>query len=394
MHVLILPSWYPKYPGDAGGSFFREQALALKAYGVEKVGIIYPELRSIKNIGLWLEKGRKFTITDDEGLLTYRYFGIYGLPWQRGRISRLFVKYGMLLLKQYVADHGLPDIVHAHSALNGGLLAMEIKRTHGIPFVLTEHSSAYALEKIGTREKLIATTIVKTADYLIAVGIQLAKEMELYFKLNGLIWNYIPNIVNNMFLSYEFNETKSATDKFTLIAVASLVPNKGIDLLLRAFALAFCGQSSINLDIVGDGEQMTKLKTLAVNLGLKTQVSFLGKLSRHDVLVAMSKSNALVLGSYYETFGVVLVEALALGKPVIATKCGGPESIVREGIDGYLVPVGDVRAFADALKRLYKNKSDFSSAIIRQGCAERFGPHEVIKQVFDVYSFLVLGNAS
>ena len=390
MHILILPSWYPRSSHDIGGSFFREQAIALTHYGDQKVGVIYPELRSIKNFLLWIRKGRKITITDDEGVLTYRSFSLYTMPWHLSSVRRLFFMQGLLLFEQYVKDQGLPDIVHVHSALNGGLLAREIKRTHGIPFLLTEHSSAYGFGGIGETEKRLATLVVRSADGLIAVSRKLAMDLDSCFGPGMFKWKYIPNMVNQIFLDYQCQVREHDRDNFTFVSVALLTPVKRIDLLLRAFALAFRGQRKVSLNIIGDGEQLGMLRALSVELGVAANVRFLGRLSRNDVREAVANSDGLVLTSKYETFGVVLVEALALGKPVVATRCGGPESIVREGLDGFLVPVGDETALAHGLKRLRYKKADFVPASIRQECAKRFGPIAVVNQILAEYS-TVLG---
>lgn len=79
------------------------------------------------------------------------------------------------------------------------------------------------------------------------------------------------------------------------------------------------------LEIGGDGPEKTKLEELVTKLGINKNIKFLGQLTRDEVKNKMNEeSSAFVLSSEYETFGVVVVEALALGKPVIATKCGGP----------------------------------------------------------------------
>ena len=98
----------------------------------------------------------------------------------------------------------------------------------------------------------------------------------------------------------------------------------------------------------------------------------------------MALSNAFVLSSEYETFGVVLVEALALGKPVIATKCGGPESIVTPEV-GYLISKNSEKEMTDALLKLYQNWNKFNSLQIRQYCLENFSEKAVIGELTKIY---------
>jgi glycosyltransferase involved in cell wall biosynthesis len=92
-----------------------------------------------------------------------------------------------------------------------------------------------------------------------------------------------------------------------------------------------------------------------------------------------------VLSSIYETFGVVVVEALAAGRPVIATRCGGPECIIGEE-DGLLVLPGDVNALADAMIKMRANIRKYKPDGLRARCRARFGENAVIKQLKSVYS--------
>lgn len=98
---------------------------------------------------------------------------------------------------------------------------------------------------------------------------------------------------------------------------------------------------------------------LVQNEGLNAQIKFLGLLGHYEVKHKIATSDALVLSSNYETFGVVIIEALALGKPVVATKCGGPESIINSEV-GYLVEKNSVDSMAEGLRKLYRNRHNFS----------------------------------
>src|SRR5699024_9955006 len=103
------------------------------------------------------------------------------------------------------------------------------------------------------------------------------------------------------------------------------------------------------------GEEKANLLKLVRVLKIEEQVVFLGPLTREQVKEEVSSADAFVLSSKYETFGVVLIEALALGKPVIATKCGGPESIVTPEV-GYLVENNSEEELSKAMSELIANK--------------------------------------
>ena len=98
----------------------------------------------------------------------------------------------------------------------------------------------------------------------------------------------------------------------------------------------------------------------------------------------MAESAVVVLPSRAESFGAVLVEALACGTPVVATRCGGPEDIVRDGV-GELVPVEDPVALAEALGRVLAEPARYDREHLRRYAVERFGWDVIVEQVHDVY---------
>ncbi len=94
----------------------------------------------------------------------------------------------------------------------------------------------------------------------------------------------------------------------------------------------------------------------------------------------MRRSDAFVLASRHETFGVVFIEALSQGLPVIATRCGGPNSTVTPE-NGLLVPTENIGALAGALVELYENRSRYNAAVLRENCLNEYGEHSVIGQI-------------
>ena len=107
----------------------------------------------------------------------------------------------------------------------------------------------------------------------------------------------------------------------------------------------------------------------------------------------MADSDAFVLSSQYETFGVVVIEALALGLPVIATRCGGPESIVRDE-DGLLIPIEDISSLAIAMKTIYDNRLKYNAEEIRTACSDRYSEKSVAEQLKTGYAEIVGGKCN
>jgi len=386
MHVLVIPSWYPQHSGDIGGSFFREQALALNKHGC-KVGVIYPQLRSLRNWKSVFTVKRGISVEDDSGVMTYRSHGMNWFPRLVNPAFKLFLLHGRRLYEKYVFENGVPDVVHAHSLLNAGLLAYNINKKHGVPYVVTEHSSGFA-RKIYSRQQLrVAGEASISAKRRFAVSSEFASLLNQIIGAGAARWEALPNIVSESFINYRL-PINADENKFKFINVALMDKNKAQQNIIYAFEKLKKTQDNIFLTLVGDGPEKKKLEKLTVDLDVHDSVKFAGLLSRDEVLKAMAESDAFVLSSRYETFGVVIIEALALGKPVIATRCGGPESIVRDK-DGILVPVDDVDALSRAMSELISRRNSYDHSEIRQACIDRYSEASIARKLIGIYSELM-----
>jgi len=139
-----------------------------------------------------------------------------------------------------------------------------------------------------------------------------------------------------------------------IVTVGRLTLQKAQDVLLRAFHMVLT-RCDCNLVIIGEGERLEELQRLVSDLRIDRNVFFLGW--RHDVYSIMSKCDVFVLSSLYEAFPMVLLEAMALGLPVVSTNCPyGPVETLAGGIYGTLVPTGDVQALAGVLVDLVNDK--------------------------------------
>lgn len=386
MHVLIIPSWYPAKPGDIGGSFFREQAIALAKAGL-KVGVISPQFVSLRKWRSLLSPPSFAPREMDCGVLTFRKRAGAWLPRVPYGQSSLWVRKGMQLFDEYVAANGRPDIIHAHSALFGGVLAKEIARRFRIPYVLTEHSSAFTSGEVKAWHKKLAIEVAREAKRRFAVSGAYCSVLEGSLGTAAGAWEELPNIVNSDFLNTPL-EKPEGKETFTFMSIALLIPRKGMDVLLNAFARAFRGVHGVSLIIGGDGPSRAELEALARTLDVEGQVTFTGALKRSEVVSRLSEIDAFVLPSRAESFGVVVVEALALGKPVVVTRCGGPESIVRPQ-DGIVVPADDVESLASALAAIRENAGKYDAAKIREGCRERYAEDGITRRLIAAYKAAV-----
>jgi hypothetical protein len=157
-----------------------------------------------------------------------------------------------------------------------------------------------------------------------------------------------------------------------------------VEELLRAIA-ALRPSREVRFQIAGVGTQEGAYRGLADRLGIAGQVEWLGLLDRVRVRDALRGCDAFVLTSRHESFGVVYAEALACGKPVIATRSGGPEDIVTDA-NGLLVPVGDVDAIARALGTMIERARDYDAGAIRADFERRFASQVVSRRYAELYA--------
>lgn len=347
LHVLLLPSSYPTRSHPVSGVFVQQQAEALFRAGV-KVGVIYPDFRSMRDIDVAALPDNHFQISfsQENGVPTYAFCG-WNIP--RLRLEPfLWRKQASRLFKRYTDQFGKPDLIHAHNILWGGVSAMSIAEQAGLPFIVTEHTSSFACGLIRSWQEQFIYQVMKEADCLWTVSGKLAEQVQKYAM--GRKIEVVPNMVDT---EYFIRPSVPRTNcPFRILTVAMLSHVKGIDVLLRAFARAFDRTENIILEIGGDGEQKEDLHKLAKMLHLENQVRFLGLLSREQVRSAMWRANVFALPSYVETFGVVLIEAMATGLPVVSTRCGGPEDIIDPKV-GWLIKPGDVEELAAVLRNTY-----------------------------------------
>ena len=144
------------------------------------------------------------------------------------------------------------------------------------------------------------------------------------------------------------------------------------------------------LVLVGEGYYQTyqaeqgRLKAMAVELGLSERVRFAGKLPLDALVRTMQESAVLVLPSRAESLGMVLVESLACGTPVVATRCGGPEDIVDDRV-GMLVPPDDPAALAAGIEQVLDRRDRYDRGALRAHALERFGLESVTARYAELY---------
>jgi glycosyltransferase involved in cell wall biosynthesis len=401
MNVFVIPSWYPSPTNPLAGIFFREQATYL-AEGD-------PSLRV--GVSLWGQSNNHLALTKDKPLAIpqkIRYFSrlrpvrqplrenlvTYFHPtlvWTRMLLKgnlRGLLQANRSNLTQFVRDFGKADLIHAHVAYPGGYLAMHLAQEWKVPFVLTEHMGPFPFRiyrRPGGKLSQWVARPLRAATRTIAVSPSLAARMVSFGLPRPIV---IPNMVDEDFFFPPANPKRNPA--FTFLTMGSIEESKGMEELLRAFRLVVRERPELRLRIGGDGSKEAAYQALTKELGLQDQVAWLGRLSREQARAEHRQADAFVLPSHYESFGVVFAEAIACGKPVLATRCGGPESIVNE-TNGLLCEVGDVPGIARRILEMVEHRERYDRQAIRADFMGRFSKRAVVPQVLGVYREVVRG---
>ena len=242
------------------------------------------------------------------------------------------------------------DLINVHYPVSSFALLVDLARQLGVPVVVSAHGSDL-LPDAGPHPN---GGISRLLDYASSVVVPsrtfLASVIEAYPRVaNKARWIY------NGYDRRELGVAPGASADgggAVILCIAAHIHKKGIDVLLEA--LKACGERRLELRLIGDGAIRPQLEEQAVRLGISDRVSFLGSKHRREVFDELWRCDLLVMPSRLasESFGLAALEAMACGKPVIASAVGGLRELVDDGATGLVVPPDDPAALALALARL------------------------------------------
>jgi glycosyltransferase involved in cell wall biosynthesis len=291
------------------------------------------------------------------------------------------------------------DIIHVHSHLPAFLLLPLMNRSI---FIFTAHNPnpwmvrSFSKLKQAYRIwafKTIELKIAKAAHSLITVSKQLKDEFVTRFKICPEKIKVIPNGVDTNFFRPDIKKSKDVLSKYHLpkeyiLFVGRLVEQKGVQFLLRALE-----GTNINLVIVGGGPLFPYLKRLCEHLKVDDNVYFIGGVPVHDLRKIYSQASFLVVPSVAEGFpgGLVSLEAMASGLPIIASRTQGIEDVIIDGYNGFLFEVGNVKELRSRIIQLFTDKklAKIMGRRSRKVAEDRFSWGVVAQKTFKLYKELV-----
>jgi glycosyltransferase involved in cell wall biosynthesis len=364
MRILLLTPWYPNEENPGAGVFIKSQAEALSAHHTVSVisSVVDYENFSFSSIAL--------QESSDQNVQEYRIVVKKSFPiFNQLNYLWLLISTSLKIAKQF-----RPDIIHAHVGYPSAFWAWSLSRLLKVPFVVTEHTRPSNNFR-SYIHKWLTVFGMKRASVL-AVSKMLAKEVKHFVKRDVSV---VPNIVE----TERFDVAPYPESKITQIGFLGTLnqPVKGLDILLRAVADL---KTDFVLHVGGSGKMLQSYKALATELGIEQKCVFYGFVLPKEVPAFMSRLHFFVCASRSETFCVALAEAMAAGRPVVSTRCGGPEEFVDDS-NGILVNVDDVTSLQQGIEQMILNYKKYNSTNISRLIIERFSEASFLQRIEAVY---------
>ncbi|MEI7499924.1 MAG: glycosyltransferase [Bacteroidota bacterium] len=388
IRVLFLPKWYPHRYDPMPGLFIQRQAEALTPYCDVAVIYVHPD-PDCPN------KYEAEFCEENEVRVLRVYYKVSGSTTSGICKALNWLKYYRAGMK---AIHSIrqfaPDIVHAHVLTRIGFIAWRVCRKQHIPLVISEHWSRYFPENNsynGWLRKWLTSFIVKKASLVIAVSEPLKLAMQKYH-LNNQNFQVIPNVVDTEI----FNAASSVSEKPLKIIVHISCfedKSKNISGLLDAIIDLSRMRNDFLCLLVGEGPDLNSVKAYAQSLEIiDTFVCFTGLKTGIELAEILGSADFTVISSNYETFGTVIIESLACGIPVVATRVGVAPDVINEK-NGLLVPPRDKNAMVHALNRMLDQCRAYDKAAIKADLSEKFTKKTIGIQLVELYRPLIPENS-
>ncbi|MCR4422823.1 MAG: glycosyltransferase [Exilispira sp.] len=390
MNILYVPSWFISRKKPSNGIFFYEQAKAISKF-VDNIFIVYQKEIESNPLNLKNEKN------------------IHFYPFPKLHYKRSFFLYDFLnyYVKKIIKKYGKIDLIHAQSFFWAGVESAKISMKYNIPLIITEHHSRFLVGKEKLENIKVLQKTIENSSKVVFVSNALKDSFitnilhDQNYQLSKFL--VIPNLVPDDFFKnlneksskiYDDIDRKFKIDKskFIFSTIANLKPSKGFDLVIDSFYEAFSKIKNLDkvvLLIGGEGSYRNSIQSKIEKYNLKNNIILLGQLSRQEVEYILENSDCFVYGSEYETFGVVLAEALAKGVSVITTDCKGPIDFINE-TNGIIVKERKIDEFSNALLNIYNNKNRFDKEKIKQFAFENLSETAFIERYKKLYEQTII----
>jgi glycosyltransferase involved in cell wall biosynthesis len=401
MKVLFIVTAYPRHEGDIITPWMGETISRLRAAGTD-VEVLAPSYKGGGAIQIDGVKVHRFRYAPSRmETLTHDMPAV-----ERIKRSPAFAA----LLPSYiaagseaaarVAREGRFDVVHAFWPIPHGIFGVAARNASSAALVSTFFSAELMWKgPLRTAFAPILRRIIRNSDAITVISSYTRERLHEYEA--GVDTVTIPFGAAAKNQGSTTPSHRSATDPFELLFVGRLVKRKGVNVLLNAVKLLE-GDRRLHLRIVGGGPELGELQQLATALGITDKVTFDGVVTNERIAELFRQCDALVLPAVVtetgdtEGLGVVLIEAMGYGKPVIASAAGGIVDIVKDNDTGLLVPPGDAAALAGSITRAMDDPDEMTRLAARGTtfADQAFGWPAIVGQLMSVYESAVKRRAA
>lgn len=368
LRVLFVPDWYPRpeTAGTVSGEFVREHVFSAALY--DNVAVLDLILRPAFFPGLALR------LEDDLGVPIYRARVGY---WPH-TLTGDFVKRVCLAraLRHITRTWGRPDVLHLQDDMAHDVI--RAARSLLVPCVVSQHCSVFIKRRLtaGWRRRF-RYTFTKGARVLPA-HYSASADYEHYGLKANITW------LPNAFDPAVFYPPVTGCRVPTLLHISGFAPEKRVADIIKAFAEVLRVRPEARLNLVGDGAARASLTELAGSILPKGTWRFLGFLPKPAIAEQMRAACGFVFPSEHETFGCVLMEALACGCPALTTNAGGIPAVADEA-NAIVVPIGDIAAIAAGMVRLVEGTHGLDMGRIAQETKMKFSRQMVGWKMHQIY---------
>lgn len=389
MNILIISHMYPSTFNSMSGVFIHKQIKELVSLGC-KVTVVSPIPWSGFPINIINSKWKKYSQIPFEYKLDNievyypRYFEFPKGYFFKNSGKRMYIGIKNTIYK--LNNKYKFDLIHSHVALPDGYCGMLINNNLKIPHIVTIHGQDFQYT-INKNDKLKETVfeVLKNVDKIIVVSSKLKRIVQ-----NTEFYNKLHIINNGIDINDNVKEgiaISDIPDDIDILSVSNLIKTKGIDLNIKAVKKLSKKYPYLKYYIIGDGPERLNLECMVKQYGLVDNVIFLGKLEHHNVIKYMNKCKIFSLPSWQEGFGVVYVEAMLQGKPVIGVKGEGIEDVIIHNENGFLIKPKDVEDIVKIIDLLMENQNiiNFIGENAKKTVIENFTWENSAKKIVKLY---------
>ncbi|MDQ3112247.1 MAG: glycosyltransferase [Bacteroidota bacterium] len=394
MKVLIIPSWYPNKDNAMAGSFFHEQATLLFENGHD-IKILFGKLKAVSRLSHLKKKlkgkfSKKGIILNTEYLIQHPVAFSFDVcvadHWgDESKYYGLCHEYRQAFA-ELISGGWKPDLIHAQSTVDAGIVAAYLSEVFKIPFVIIEHQLFLLNQYSQFKQERIVNALQRAAKVGAVSNHQKRCLLMNNIKCNPIvIWNFVDET--------KFNFVKKVTgSKFRIMTIAYPSYIKDMETFFKSMKL-FTELSDGEDEIIVVGNSLNKhsekanpfdFEKMANKYGVFSKCTFIPDITRDKVAGLMNSVDVFISTSIAETFGVAVREAMLSGVPVVVTASGGVEDSVNEQT-GIKTEIGDAEGIAQSVLKIKTGQVKFEPASLRNLVISQSGRSAFLKTMNSFY---------